>query len=103
MPVTTVGLERLLPRGPERRRLALALIVARLLDPAAELATARALDAASASHSLGATLDLGPLTAKAICATLDGLGAAPPGIEAALARRHREDGPWCSTMSPRAT
>jgi hypothetical protein len=38
-----IGLERLLPRGSERRRrLALALIVARLLDPAAKLATARA-------------------------------------------------------------
>ena len=54
-----IGLERLLPRGPERRRrLALALIVARGLDPAAKLATARALDAATASHSLGATLEL---------------------------------------------
>jgi len=52
-----IGLERLLPRGPKRRRqLALALIVARLLDPAAKLATARALDAATASHSLGASL-----------------------------------------------
>src|SRR5580704_1422379 len=40
-----IGLDRLLPLGPERRReLALALIVARLIDPAAKLATARALD-----------------------------------------------------------
>ena len=37
-----IGLDRLLPRRPERRRkLALALIVARLIDPAAKLATAR--------------------------------------------------------------
>lgn len=88
-----IGLERLLPRGPERRRrLALALIVARLLDPAAKLATARALDAASASHSLGATLELGPVTAKELYATLDWLGAAQPAIEAALARRHLKNG-----------
>jgi DDE family transposase len=88
-----IGLERLLPRGPERRRkLALALIIARLLDPAAKLATARALDAATASHSLGATLDLGPVTAKELYATLDWLGAAQPRIEQALARRHLSDG-----------
>ena len=38
-----IGLDQLLPDGPERRRnLALALIVARLIDPAAKLATARA-------------------------------------------------------------
>jgi len=36
-----IGMERLLPRGTERRRqLALALIVARLLAPSAKLATA---------------------------------------------------------------
>ena len=88
-----IELERLLPRGPERRRrLALALIIARLLDPAAKLATARALDAATASHSLGATLDLGRVTAKEIYATLDWLGAAQPRIEQALARRHLKDG-----------
>jgi hypothetical protein len=88
-----IGLERLLPRGPERRRqLALALIVARLLDPAAKLATARALDAATASHSLGATLDLGRVTAKEVYAALDWLGAAQPRIEQALARRHLSDG-----------
>jgi hypothetical protein len=88
-----IGLERLLPRGATRRRkLALALIAARLLDPAAKLATARALDAATASHSLGAALELGRVTAKEIYATLDWLGAAQPRIETALARRHLSDG-----------
>jgi hypothetical protein len=53
-----IGLEDLLPRrAPQRRRdLALALIVARMLDPAAKLATARRLDSATASHSLGEVL-----------------------------------------------
>jgi len=88
-----IGLERLLPRGPKRRRqLALALIVARLLDPAAKLATARALDAATASHSLGASLELERVTPKEVYAALDWLGAAQPTIEAQLARRHLSDG-----------
>jgi hypothetical protein len=88
-----IGLDRLLPRGPERRRdLALALIVARLLEPSAKLATARALDETTASHSLGSTLGLGAVTAKEIYGTLDWLGKAQPAIEAALARRHLKDG-----------
>ena len=88
-----IGLDRLLPRGPERRReLALALIVARLIDPAAKLATARALDATTATHSLGATLGLGAVTAKEVYATLDWLGAAQPAIETALAHRHLSEG-----------
>jgi hypothetical protein len=88
-----IGLDRLLPHGLERRReLALALIVARLIDPAAKLATARALDATTAAHSLGVTLGLGAVSAKDLYATLDWLGAAQPTIEAALARRHLTDG-----------
>jgi Transposase DDE domain len=88
-----IGLDRLLPRGPERRReLALALIVARLIDPAAKLATARALDETTAIHSLGVTLGLGAVSAKEVYAALDWLGAAQPTIEAALARRHLSEG-----------
>ena len=88
-----VGLDRLLPRGPERgREWALALIVARLIDPAAKLATARALDETTAIHSLGATLGLGAVSAKEVYATLDWLGAAQPTIETALARRHLSEG-----------
>jgi hypothetical protein len=88
-----IGLDRLLPAGPERRRkLALALIVARLLDPAAKLATARALDEATASHSLGASLGLGRVTAKEVYGALDWLGAAQAALERRLARRHLADG-----------
>jgi hypothetical protein len=88
-----IGLDGILPHGLDRRRqLALALIVARLIDPAAKLATARALDEPTAIHSLGATLGLGAVTAKEVYATLDWLGAAQPVIEAALARRHLTDG-----------
>jgi hypothetical protein len=56
-----IALDAVLPRrAPQRRRdLALALIIARLLEPAAKLATARMLDPATASHSLGEVLGLG--------------------------------------------
>jgi len=72
--------------------LALALIVARLLDPAAKLATARALDPATASHSLGAALDLGRVGATEVYAALDWLGRQQGRIEATLARRHLAEG-----------
>ena len=88
-----IGLDEFLPDGPERRRkLALALIVARLIDPAAKLATARALDETTAIHSLGVTLGLGAVNAKEVYAALDWLGAAQSSMEAALARRHLRDG-----------
>jgi hypothetical protein len=88
------NLQDLLPRrAPQRRRdLALAMIVARLLDPAAKLATARMLDPATASHSLGAVLGLGSVTARELYATLDWLGSEQDFIEAALARRHLRGG-----------
>ena len=88
-----IELERLLPRAAERReKLALALIVARLIDPASKLATARGLDESTAPHSLGATLGLGRVTAKELYATLDFLGAAQERIERELARRHLSEG-----------
>jgi Transposase DDE domain len=88
-----IGLDELLPDGPERRRnLALALIVERLINPAAKLATARALDETTALDSLGATLGFGEVNAKEVYAALDWLGAAQSSIEDALARRHLCDG-----------
>ena len=84
-----LGLERLLPRRPERlAKLALALIVARVLEPAAKLATARQLSEASAAHSLGAVLGLAAVDEDELYRALDLLGEAQPKIEAALARRH---------------
>jgi Transposase DDE domain len=89
-----IALDAVLPRrAPQRRRdLALALIVARLLEPAAKLATARMLDPATASHSLGEMLGLGRVAAKEVYAALDWLGREQPFIEATLARRHLKDG-----------
>src|SRR5947199_8548396 len=72
--------------------LALALIVARLLEPAAKLATARMLDPATASHSLGEMLGLGRVAAKEVYAALDWLSREQPFIESKLACRHLKDG-----------
>jgi hypothetical protein len=88
-----IGLDKLLPDGPERQRnLALALIVERLIDPAAKLATARALDERTAINSLGMTLGLGEVNVKEVYAALDWLGMAQSSIEDDLARRHLCDG-----------
>jgi hypothetical protein len=88
-----IGLDELLPDGPERlRNLALALIVERLIDPAAKLATARALDQTTAINSLSVTLGLGEVNVKEVYAALDWLGMAQSSIEDALARRHLRDG-----------
>jgi hypothetical protein len=91
--VRQIGLDELLPDGSERQRnLALALIVERLIDPAAKLATARALDETTAINSLGLTLGLGEVNVKEVYAALDWLGMAQSSIEDALARRHLRDG-----------
>src|SRR5512134_2977010 len=91
--VRNVGLDRLLPRRPERlAKLVLALIVARVVEPAAKLATARQLSEPTASHSLGAVLRLGEVDEDELYRALDALDAAQPAIERALARRHLKDG-----------
>src|SRR5215470_11823285 len=89
-----IALDAVLPRRvPQRRRdLALALIVARLLEPAAKLATVRMLDPATASHSLGEVLGLGRVAAKEVYAALDWLGREQRFIETQLARRHLTNG-----------
>jgi transposase len=89
-----IGIDGLLPRrAPQRRRdLVLALIIARLLDPAAKLATARMLDPATATHSLGETLGLGTVPVREIYAALDWLVSEQSFIENGLARRHLKEG-----------
>jgi hypothetical protein len=88
-----LGLHRLLPARLARlAQLALAMVVARVIEPAAKLATARQLSETTASHSLGAVLDLGEVDEDELYAALDLLGQAQPTIEAALARRHLQNG-----------
>jgi transposase len=88
-----IGLDQVLAPQPSRvRDLVVALIVSRILQPASKLATARDLDAATASSSLGPLLGLGAVDQSELYAALDWLGARQPAIEASLAKRHLRDG-----------
>ncbi len=91
-----LGLHQVLSgRGRQPARpvaLCCAMIVARLIDPASKLATARQLDAATATCSLGQVLKLGEVDEQDLYAALDWLIEQQPRIEKALARRHLEDG-----------
>ncbi len=88
-----LGLHKLLRGFPPRlAKLALAMIVARVIEPAAKLATARQLSEATAAHSLGAVLELGAVDEDELYAALDLIGEAQPKIETALAKRHLRDG-----------
>jgi hypothetical protein len=91
-----IGLDRVLSQGgvQPRREVALciAMIVARLIDPASKLATARCLADDTATSSLGQLLGLGPIDEQELYAALDWLVGQQPRIERALARRHLEHG-----------
>ena len=88
-----LGLDRLLAarRSPERDRI-VALIAARVLAPDSKLATARALDANSATSTLGEMLGLETVEAEDLYAAMDWLGSRQAKIEKALAERHLHDG-----------
>ena len=71
-----IGLERLLSAGQAPARLValvLAMIVARVINPASKLATARQLDAMTATSSLGALLGLGTVSEQELYTALDWL------------------------------
>ncbi|MCY4328065.1 MAG: transposase [Rhodobacteraceae bacterium] len=88
-----LGLVRILGRKADRRRdLAIAAIVARIIDPASKLATARALSPATASTSLGGVLQLGVVSGNEMLAMLDWLLGRQAWIEKSLASRHLTDG-----------
>ena len=86
-----LGLQRILHRKRSRHRdLALAAIVARVLQPLSKLATARALSPPTATSSLGPLLGLGPVRGNEMLAMLDWLLGRQVWIEKSLARRHLE-------------
>lgn len=91
-----LGLDRVLSQGggqPARWvALSIAMMVARLIDPASKLATARLLDGATASCSLGAVLELAAVDEQELYAALDWLAGQQERIEKALARRHLKNG-----------
>ena len=84
-----LGFERILDRKVSRmRRLALAAVAARLIEPSSKLACARSLSPGTASTSLGAVLELGEVTHNEMLAMLDWLRQRQPWIEKSLAHRH---------------
>ena len=91
-----LGLDRLLSQGGRQPRrevtLCVAMIVARLIDPASKLATARGLDDETASCSLGQVLELGAIDEQELYEALDWLLAQQERIERMLARRHLQNG-----------
>ena len=92
-----IGLDRLLgpknAREPNRPRdLVLAMIVGRIIAPASKLATAKALDPATAASSLGVELGLGEVDEDELYAALDWLLERQGAIETALAKRHLKGG-----------
>ena len=91
-----LGLDRLLSQGgrqPHREvALCIAMTVARLIDPASKLATARGLDDETATCSLGQVLELGAVDEQQLYEALDWLVGQQRRIEQALARRHLQNG-----------
>jgi len=91
--VRKVGLDRLLgPPGNRCRDLVIAMIVARLIAPVSKLATAKALDPATAASSLGIVLGLEEVDEDELYTALDWLLERQPQIETALAKRHLKNG-----------
>jgi len=91
-----LGLDRVLSQGGRQPArwvaLSIAMLVARLIDPASKLATARLLDGATARCSLGAVLDLAAVDEQELYDALDWLTGRQERIEKALARRHLKGG-----------
>src|SRR5271167_3822696 len=92
-----IGLDRLLGpknhREPNRPRdLVMAMVVSRIVAPASKLATAKALEPATAASSLGVELGLGEVGEDELYAALDWLHERQGAIETALAKRHLKGG-----------
>ena len=84
-----LGLDGLLERRPSRlRELAVALIVARLIEPASKLATSKGL----ADSTLAGRLDLGEVSEDELYAAMDWLLRRQARVERALAARHLGSG-----------
>lgn len=80
------------PRSSRQRDLVVAMISARILDPASKLATARGLHSDTLHSSLGESLSLGSADETELYAAMDWLLARQPRIERELAKRHLQDG-----------
>ncbi len=87
------GLETLLDRRPSRERsLALAMIIARILEPRSKLATARGLSSETTTHTLGEELGVEEAGADELYSAMDWLLERQQRIERRLAEQHLKDG-----------
>ncbi|MCY3773884.1 MAG: IS1634 family transposase, partial [Gemmatimonadetes bacterium] len=77
-------------RSPERDR-AVAMVVARVLQPGSKLATARGLAEATATDTLAETLGLGRVDEEDLYAAMGWLLGRQDRIERALAKRHLKE------------
>jgi len=88
-----LGLEGLIhPKPSLERKLALAMTIARVLDPSSKLATARGLDQDAHLGALRDELGLQSVNEDRLYAAMDWLVAEQEGIENRLAARHLEGG-----------
>jgi transposase len=87
------GLDDVLASRVSRQRsLVVGMIVARILEPASKLATARELHEKTASTSLSLELKLGKVNEEDLYEALDWLLKRQPRIETKLAHKHLKDG-----------
>lgn len=88
-----LGMENLLAsRRSEERDLAVAMIVARLIDPCSKLATCQGLNEDTMFTSLGETLKIGPVGTNDFYRAMDWLAERQNRIETKLAKRHLVEG-----------
>ncbi len=88
-----LGLERIVNRESCRERdLAVAMVVARILEPASKLATVRGLEAETASSSLGSCLGVETVSEDELYRVMDWLPERQGQIEKQLAKRHLQHG-----------
>jgi transposase len=80
------------PRSSRHRDLVIAMISARILNPASKLATARGLQSDTLHSSLGESLSLDSADETELYAAMDWLLARQPRIERELAKRQLQDG-----------
>ena len=91
--IKALGLPRLLGAQPSpQRERCLAMVASRVLSPASKLATARTLDADTATSTLGEELGLEAVQAEDLYEAMDWLGERQARIERALAKRHLHNG-----------
>jgi transposase len=91
-----LGLDRVLSQGGRQPKrdvaLCIAMVVARLIEPASKLATGRMLSDETATSSLGQVLGLGQVDEQELYGALDWLVEQQGRIEKVLARRHLKNG-----------